>query len=154
VEQLTCGLMLCVQRCLSDRRWLNASQIQTGTSQISHNVVSSWTEMSLTKAGWTTYRYKLEHHRLATVWSGAEQCVQNFDLHTKEGPRHGFGNYVSWYILESLFSLILQRVGGWVKNRLMDVSWHFLSCMLRGNDIVTSNKTWFHHFTPESNTMG
>jgi hypothetical protein len=112
------------QRCLSDKSWVNTLQIQTGTSQISHGVVSRWTE-----------------------------CAK-FDLLTKEGPRHGFGNYVTWYMLESLFSLISQHVGGWVKNRPMDVSWHILSRVLRGNDIVTGNKTWFHYFTPESNAMG
>jgi hypothetical protein len=55
------------------------------------------------------------------VWSAAEQSVKKVDL-TKEDSRHGFGNYITSYTLESLISLILQRIGGWVKNRLMDVS--------------------------------
>jgi len=53
------------QRCLSDKSWVNTLQIQTGTSQINHSVVSSWTECAEIwpsyKRGPKTWFWKLCH---------------------------------------------------------------------------------------------
>lgn len=67
--QIGCQHMIfCVQ-------WLNFPW--SGTAHLWPNVIMC-TEILVTKGGWTPHRYKLEHHRLTTVWSAAEQwCLSD-----------------------------------------------------------------------------